>query len=76
MSISDPMPAANYDESRVVPFALPDPLVCADGTPVGSPRAWFERRRPEILDLFEEHVFGHSPGRPPGLVRPGGTSGG
>ena len=54
----------NYDESKVRPYTLPDPLVCLDGTKVTEPKLWWERRRPEILQLFEEHMYGKSPGRP------------
>ena len=45
-------------------YTLPDPLVMSDGTPVTEARAWRERRRPEILGLFEQHVYGRAPGRP------------
>ena len=55
---------ANYDESLVPKYTLPDPLVMEDGTPVATPEQWSETRRPEILRLFQEHVYGRSPGRP------------
>jgi hypothetical protein len=54
-------PDANYDESKVVSYTLPDSLKMLDGTQVGDSKSWFERRRPEILRLFEEHVYGKTP---------------
>ena len=54
-------PDVNYEEAKVRPYTLPDPLVMADGTRVANARAWNQRRRPEILRLFEEHVYGRSP---------------
>lgn len=40
---------------------IPDPLVCVDGTRVHSGEDWINRRRPELLELFREHVYGRSP---------------
>lgn len=55
---------ANYDESKVPEYTLPDPLVCLDGTKVNDAEAWRQKRRPEILRLFEEQMYGRSPGKP------------
>jgi hypothetical protein len=54
-------PKANYDESKVPKYTLPDPLVCLDGTKVTDKATWEKKRRPEILRLFEEQVYGRSP---------------
>src|SRR5580765_4243615 len=54
----------NYDESKVVPYTLPDPLLNVDGTRVASARDWNNKRRKEILRLFETDVYGKSPARP------------
>ena len=61
------LPAANYDESKVPQHTLPDPLKMQDGSPVKTASDWIEKRRPEVLGLFREHVYGHAPGRPEGL---------
>ena len=58
----------NYDESRVPAYTLPDPLVMASGQKVTSARMWMEKRRPELLKLFETYEYGHSPGRPEGMT--------
>jgi len=53
----------NYDEAKVPDYELPDPLVMEDGTPVETPEQWYKHRRPELLRLFEEHVYGRTPKR-------------
>lgn len=51
---------ANYDESKVPAYTLPDPLAG-----VKTPKDWTARRRAEILRLFETNVYGRTPaGRP------------
>src|SRR5579863_6684913 len=59
---------ANYDESKVGSYTLPDPLVYNDGKPVRTAKEWNRRRRPEILELFATNVYGHSP-QPPRELR-------
>jgi (4-O-methyl)-D-glucuronate---lignin esterase len=58
-------PQANYDEAKVPPYTLPDPLTMRSGEPVKDSRTWTARRRPEILALYETEVYGRSPARPP-----------
>lgn len=60
-------PDANYDEAKVPEYTLPDPLVCTDGKKVKNAKQWYEKRRPELLSLFETEMFGKAPGRPEDL---------
>lgn len=53
--------ATNYDEAKVGDYILPDPLVCADGSRVTNSEMWLQKRRPEILELYRENIFGRSP---------------
>jgi hypothetical protein len=52
---------ANYDEARVPSFELPDPLTFNDGSDVSTAADWRNRRRAEVLDLFETYVYGKTP---------------
>jgi len=54
----------NYDEALVGSYTLPDPLLLANGKQVRDPKTWTQKRRPEIVRLFEENQFGRSPGHP------------
>jgi hypothetical protein len=54
----------NYDERLVGAYDLPDPLILANGKPVHDAKTWTEKRRPEIVRLFEENQYGRAPGRP------------
>ena len=54
----------NADEAKVAPYHLPDPLRAANGSPVRNARDWEARRRPELVRLFEENVYGFAPPRP------------
>ena len=51
----------NYDESKVPEYTLPDSLVLLNGDPVTDAESWVNKRRPEILHLFEEQVYGKTP---------------
>ncbi len=64
MTIEELRQTINYDEDQVTSYTLPDPLVCADGTPVSDVQTWSERRRPEIFDLFARQVYGQMPAKP------------
>ncbi len=51
----------NFDEDRVPPYELPDPLRTADGTTITTAAQWEALRRPQLLDLFRRHVYGRVP---------------
>ncbi|MEQ9437728.1 MAG: acetylxylan esterase [Cyclobacteriaceae bacterium] len=53
----------NYDESKVPAYSLPDPLLLQNGKRVDSPKTWNNKRRQEILSLFETEQFGKAPER-------------
>jgi len=57
-------PGFNYDEANVPSCELPDPLVSESGNPITSIKDWTNLRRPEILALFEDHVYGPRPAKP------------
>jgi len=51
----------NYDEAEVPEYTLPDPLKMEDGTKVADADSWRTKRRPEVLQLMKQHVFGAMP---------------
>ena len=53
--------AQNYDESKVGSYTLPPLLSDNQGGKIGSVEEWEQRRRPEILKLFEDNVYGQVP---------------
>lgn len=55
---------ANYDERKVPPYTLPDPLASAAGESIATAEAWRSKRRPELLALFAEQMYGKAPDKP------------
>jgi hypothetical protein len=58
----------NYDESKIPPYTLPDPLLLANGQRVADAATWRNVRRPEILAMFEKGMYGKAPGRPAAMT--------
>jgi len=54
-------PVINFDESKVGPYTLPDPLLSTSGRKVATSEQWTQERRPELARLFETHVYGQVP---------------
>ena len=57
----------NYDESKVAPYLLEDPLTFADGRKLKDVSEWPSRRR-EILDIFAREMYGVEPPAPEAVV--------
>jgi len=57
-------PRIIINEAKVPKYTLPDPLICLDGTKVSDKKIWSNKRRSEILKLFNENMYGKMPGRP------------
>ena len=51
---------ANYDESKMPAYTLPDPLLFNNGKAVKNEADW-EKRRLELLTIFENEVYGKTP---------------
>lgn len=52
---------ANYDESKIPEFTLPNPLVTESGDRVSDAKTWNAVRRPEIFGHFKSKVYGRGP---------------
>ncbi|MBO4658329.1 MAG: acetylxylan esterase [Prevotella sp.] len=58
----------NYDELTANPYPFyPDPLVTESGKKVTSAKMWYKVRRPEIIKLFEDNVYGRIPEHVPAV---------
>ncbi|MEX2593866.1 MAG: acetylxylan esterase [Anditalea sp.] len=51
----------NYDEDKVGTYTLPNILKTEDGKRVETVKVWENVRRPQILTLFENEVYGQMP---------------
>jgi hypothetical protein len=58
--------AANCDEAKAGQPKLPELLRLSDGTPVTTAKGW-ERRRREIVALFDREVYGRVPATAPAI---------
>lgn len=52
---------ANYEESRVPNYTLPELLVTTDGIKITSTHDWEKKRRPELLSAFASQTYGRTP---------------
>ena len=57
----------NYDESKVGPYTLEDPLTFADGRRLKDASEWPARRQ-EILEIFAKEMYGQPPPPPEAVV--------
>ena len=69
LSLSAAPAPAITDEAKIPPYTLPDPLVCADGTPVRDAATWRAKRRPELLEIFAREIYGRTPAGRPAAMR-------
>ena len=63
----DPLEGFNYDEAKVPEYELPELLRLSNGKPVKDVGTWEKLRRPELLKLFEEQMYGIAPETPAAL---------
>ena len=57
----------NYDESKVSSYTLPEVLTLKSGEQVTSANTWLSLRRPEILELYKENIYGYVPATTPAV---------
>ena len=50
------------DEAKIPEYKLPEMLISSNGKEIQTPEDWINIRRPEIINLFEEYVYGRFPG--------------
>ena len=55
------MAQTNYDETKVPAYQLPELMVSKAGEKITTAEAWKLQRRPEVLSLFEQEVYGKVP---------------
>jgi len=52
---------SNYDEAKVPVYTLPDVLKTSTNKTIKNKTAWEKLRRPEVLTLFEDNIYGQVP---------------
>ena len=59
---------ANYDESKANPYpTLPDALTMHDGQKVTTAKMWWDKRRPQIVEMYSKYIYGEVPSRVPSV---------
>lgn len=59
----------NYDELTANPYPFyPEALVTNSGKKVKNASMWYKQRRPEIVQMFEDEVYGHIPENVPSVT--------
>jgi len=53
--------AANRFEEKVNQYKLPDPLVLKNGKKITTANEWWTKRRPEIVEDFDNEIYGRLP---------------
>jgi hypothetical protein len=57
---------ANNDEAAANPYPnVPDPLTLNDGQKVTTPEMWWNKRRPELVEMLSKYVYGRVPENTP-----------
>jgi hypothetical protein len=56
---------SNYDEAKVAPYTLPDPLVLSNGQRVRNANMWTKQRRSELIRIYENEIYGRVPANAP-----------
>ncbi|WP_423127010.1 hypothetical protein [Gaoshiqia sp. Z1-71] len=56
-------PEVNYDEAKVPEYKLPPILETKNGVKIKRVSQWEKKRKPELLQLFEQEVYGKIPGK-------------
>jgi len=56
-------PGTIYDEEKIPQYTLPEILVAQNGRKIRNLKQWEKIRKPEILRLFQQEVFGKVPGK-------------
>ncbi len=51
----------NYDEAKIPHYDLPPLLLSAEGQTISTPDAWMNVRRPQILAMFSNLIYGGVP---------------
>jgi hypothetical protein len=60
--------AVNYDDAKANLYPLPDPLVAKDGSRITTLAQWKNRRRPELLRLVTQELYGAVPANAPKIA--------